>query len=70
MGTWWITACSVLVIAAGLVGALAWQIAREVDHLTSSVVALRATRTEVRALDARRTAQVSNRWTSTGPRPR
>jgi hypothetical protein len=70
MGTWWITACSMLMIAAGLVGALAWQIAREVDHLTASVVALRVTRAEVRSLDARRTAHVSNRWTSTGPHPR
>jgi hypothetical protein len=70
MGTWWITAGSVLVIAAGLVGAIAWQIAREVDRLTASVVTLRATRADVRALAGRRTSQVSNRWTFTDPHPR
>ena len=70
MSPLWAGAGSVIVLAALVVAGVAWRIAREVDRLTTQVVALRATRADVAALAVRRDARVGPRWTSVGHEPR
>lgn len=70
MSPMWIAASAVLVLAGVLVGSLAWGIAREVDRLTTEVVALRRTRAEVAALRRVDRRTVATGWVSDSESPR
>jgi hypothetical protein len=70
MSPLWAGAGSVIVLAALVVAGVAWRIAREVDRLTTQVMALRAIRADVGTLAERRVDRVGTRWTSVGHEPR
>ena len=69
MSLWWIGASSVIVVGAALVAAIAWRITSEVEQLTASVVALRASRAEVRSIHTSWVSTDARRWSdATDPR--